>query len=640
MSRSTRLLQSALLGILLGWGTTLVEGIVRTLHGEGRGFWDWVYALGIYAWFGVALGLLWGAFLLLAGSGSRATRLRRAALVPGLLFAWSFVVGGYWLNHWRKMPDFGSPQGKLWTLLFGLALLVPCLALAALLWRRRVPEAQGRGWRRAPALLGGLLALWVAPPILLALLPHEARRVPRGPRAEGPPVVVILVDTLRRDHLEVYGYDRPTSPNLARLARDAIVFTESTTTGNMTVPSVATLFTGLYPSQHRVIWVSRRLPEEVPTLPELFRRGGYRTAAFVGNPVVRPEMGFQRGFDTYYPQPPPRWVFHRKTAIELLALRLMHGQRSTRIANLVERALAWLARGEDRPPFLYLHVIEPHSPYDPPPGDAEPFLPPGTRKWYRWPPLIWNYRPLGEWASWEDLERKPEVTPERRRVLMALYDGDIRYTDRILGNFLDGMRRLGLYDKSLIVVLADHGEEFADHGGWYHGLTLYEEMVRMPLLVKLPGNLGAGLRTDLSVDMVDILPTLAGLAGLPDPAPGGGKDYAEAILQVARGLEVEGTPSAFVERPPYLYALRVGRWKILSKTLRGETTLRLFDLLEDPGETRDVSALWPDTLVVMRRMLRQLLAHVSPQEGWGPDQEGDRLDPETRRQLRNLGYIN
>jgi arylsulfatase A-like enzyme len=306
----------------------------------------------------------------------------------------------------------------------------------------------------------------------------------------------------------------------------------------------------------------------------------------------------------------------------------------------VERSLDWLESTSNRPPFLYLHALEPHSPYEPLAEDSAPFLPAGTTKLHRWPPMIWDYRTGEGWSTWEDLTNLPDVSEERREVMAALYDGEIRFVDRKLGQFFERLKESDLYDRSIIVFVADHGEEFNDHGGWFHGLTVFEEMTSMPLLVKLPRSLGGGIRTTLSVDMVDVFPTLCGLTRMPAPESIRGEDRAEELLAAARGRDVLGFPSCFVERPPHLYSFRVDRWKIIQKTSGGKTVHKLYDLEFDPREQEDLAYVFPDTLVRMRTLLREIIRQVTPAEGFAAQDGPDNLDPETERILRNLGYIN
>ena len=221
--------------------------------------------------------------------------------------------------------------------------------------------------------------------------------------------------------------------------------------------------------------------------------------------------------------------------------------------------------------------------------------------------------------------------------MVALYDGEIHYVDGWIGTILETLREVGLYDPSYIVFLSDHGEEFDDHGGWFHGLTLYGEMTAMPLLIKPPSGTGEAVRTSLSLDMVDLFPTLAELAGSSLEVDAQGKSYARRIDRLLGGEVVHETPTAYLERPPYLYSLQVGTWKIHQKSVYVDPPeLRLFDLVTDPREQRDVSAVFPDTLARLRSLLTAFVESLDEAES---SQDEGPMDPETRRALRALGYV-
>jgi arylsulfatase A-like enzyme len=247
------------------------------------------------------------------------------------------------------------------------------------------------------------------------------------------------------------------------------------------------------------------------------------------------------------------------------------------------------------------------------------------------PPNFWDYRDEDRWENFEDFEDFAGVDPATHRAMVALYDAEIRHVDSWVGRFLDGLREAGLYDPALIVLLSDHGEEFDDHGGWFHGLTLYEEMVGMPLVIKLPGGSLAGTRSARSVDMVDLAATVSGLAGIDHGFKG--EDHTAQL-----GVDQAAAPTrAFVERPPHLYGLRRGDWKLIRRMRDGEAEDRLFHLSRDPGELIDVAAAEPDTLRVLQFELEAILSRFGPGSCRGGAEE---LDREGLRVLRTLGYTN
>ncbi|MFH1277483.1 MAG: sulfatase-like hydrolase/transferase [Candidatus Eisenbacteria bacterium] len=228
------------------------------------------------------------------------------------------------------------------------------------------------------------------------------------------------------------------------------------------------------------------------------------------------------------------------------------------------------------------------------------------------------------------------MTDREREIMTALYDGEIRSVDRWLGRLFDGMKDLGIYDEAIILFLADHGEEFGDHGGWFHGRTLYQEMIGMPLVLRLPGGERGGTRSRLSVDMVDLYPTLCGLSGIDGPEAAQGTDFAVAI----RGGESALSPSeSLIEEPPHLYGIRRGKWKLVRRVRPAGDTVRLFDLAADPGERIDFAGAEGETAAVLGRVLDEGIAASRALAGGVPGRAGGGVDPETRRQLKALGYV-
>ncbi len=372
------------------------------------------------------------------------------------------------------------------------------------------------------------------------------RRAPSGPpgaaaRAGGRPpnVVVYLVDTLRADHLGLYGYGRPTSPVVDRWAAGGIVFEQAYAPSSWTRPSVVSLLSGLDPIRHGVEDRLDVIPGDIRLLSEQLRSSGYTTFAAVTNPNVLPEWGFDQGFDVFEDLDPHG-----------------HGARADAVSDWVLRRLPELAA---RQPFLlYLHLIDPHSPYDPPPPFDERF------------------------------PRSPALPPS---LSIGRYDGEIAFVDTEFGRMLDSFGQHGLADDTLVVFLSDHGEELMDHGNVGHGFTLFEEVVRVPLVMRLPHAAHAGTRIDARVSLIDVFPTILGLLGLP-PAPDvDGRDLGPLLAGEARpsGLEARdlflslyttGTRSNLVR------GVVSGSYKYLRRS-RPTASEELFELDRDPDETEN-----------------------------------------------------
>lgn len=353
--------------------------------------------------------------------------------------------------------------------------------------------------------------------------------------AAAPLVVVYLVDTLRADHLPLYGYSRDTAPELTRFARDAVVFDQAVSASSWTKPSVASLFTSLLPRDHGCVRFFTPLDPSLVTLAERLRDRGYATGAVVANPHVgAKDMHFDQGFDQF------------------------EADTSARTEQVVDAALAFLDARRGQPVFLYVHTMDPHAPYTPPP--------PFDR---RFPPF--PDRPLLAQSDW---------TPADRDRLVGQYDGEIAYGDQQFGRFLRGLRDRGLYERATIVFLSDHGEEFLDHGGWQHGLSLYDEVVRVPLVLKYPHQREAGRRVARQVQLVDVLPTILKTEGLPATGPIAGRPLDESFG--ATGPERPALlETSYFEH--VAYGARTSEAKYV-REFHPEDAELFFDLRRDPGE--------------------------------------------------------
>jgi arylsulfatase A-like enzyme len=338
---------------------------------------------------------------------------------------------------------------------------------------------------------GGSRAFWGTPAITTA------------EDTDAPLVVVYLVDTLRADHLSLYGYERDTSLELERFARDAVVFDQAIAPSSWTKPSVASLFTSLLPAQHRCVQFYTPLDRSFVTFAEMLQERGYGTGAVVTNELVLArEAHYDQGFE-YFARPPE--------------------PQSAR--EVVDAALEYLTSRRGLPTLLYLHTMDPHWPYAPPPPFDRRYPPPPAPGRAAAGPYDYE-EPL-------DLDR-----------IVAQYDGEVAYGDGEFGRFVRELEAQGLYERSLIVFLSDHGEEFLDHGDWMHGHTLFEELVRVPLVVKYPGNRHAGRRVARQVLLVDVLPTILAGRGRPSTSAAVGRPLEEAFAG--------GTDGSTVERPAIL----------------------------------------------------------------------------------------
>jgi len=568
---------------------------------------------------------------------------RRALALLVSIGAGLFLVGA-WLNVvW--LDDFTSA----FSLVTDLALLVA----AYLLFRRlyhgpgddRVGAAKWTAAAVASLLVGGAVHAF-GPARDDGPAVHAAAG--DGPR---PNVLVFLVDTLRADALSCYGYERPTSPEVDAFAADAVRFDDCRATTSWTKPSVASLLTSLYPTSHACVQQREILVPDAETLPEVMRAAGWRTAAFVDNPFVTPEFGFGQGYDHVdYVRPS---VFANGTLLGkvLFMTRVLSlvgepfgvGEHSDRGARVLveEGLLPWIDEGGDAPWFAYVHTMEPHLPYDPPRADAEAFgFPAGAD--YGFPPKYNGILPF---------QTAPDPPEGVRESLRAQYDGEVREASRWFGRAIDALRERGLLEKTIVVLVADHGEEFHEHGGWTHGHSLHPEVLRVPLVVRVPdlvGGAAAGRGRHVAgvASLLDVFPTIVDLAGVRHPRGVDvqfGWSLATTLVERdgkgPRGAVPSGRALAaeVTMGPVRLRSLRDGRWHLIRASappLREATAL--YDFVSDPGETRDRQERESLTLTQMEGRLSASFDALAKKALQGAARE---IDAETAGLLESLGYV-
>ena len=408
----------------------------------------------------------------------------------------------------------------------------------------------------------------------LALLATAALACEPSPAATPPPsIVLVSLDTLRADHLTPYGYGRPTSPVLARFAAEAVRFDAAHAHATATLPSHLSLLTSLLPPQigitrpgphHSQASTRLRLADPVVTLAEVLRDHGYHTAAFTDGGYVHPFYGFDQGFEHF-----------SVTTIRQGAYR--NGLRKS-----LGRLKEWLDGRDDpsAPVFLFLHTYDIHEPYSAP----KPFDRAFTDLDYRGfrAERGFDARPV------ELSRRRAELTPQDVERATGFYDNGVRATDQALARLFALLRERDLYENALIVVLSDHGEEFLDHGDFGHGPRVYQELARVPLLIRLPGGAQAGRTIAAPVGLIDVAPSLLDLAGLPIPEDFTGHSLVGPMIGADEGEWLEQRP-LYVDVPDVrsgAMALRRGAWKLI----RGGDAPELYQLDHDPGETRNLAA--------------------------------------------------
>lgn len=436
------------------------------------------------------------------------------------------------------------------------------------------------------------------------------------PLSSGPNIILIVVDTLRADRLTQYGHSRDTSSALAALADAALRFEDCTSPAPWTAPSVASLFTGLSPEHHRVDRVGVALPKQASTLAEALQVSGWNTAAFTFNPHITRRANFDQGFDEF--------VSYRG-----------HTQRAPDIRDMLREAWRWVSRESRRPFFLYLQPMNVHGPYRVPPDSSDLLLGRPPREGFEF------FGPLMKGLLQQSrTELREEVSDEIRQSLEEQYDTAVRHTADELGLFFQSLAEAGLWQSSLVILTADHGEELFDHGGFSHRYSLHREVLHVPLFVKLPGPGNPGV-VDTPVSLTDLYPTILELVGLQVPKTDG-----HSLAPLLRGEAVpetlrRRTLSSSIDNPGRCEAraVRQGRHRLLviERNYEGRANESfLYDLETDPGETRDLQDEHPE---IAARLLTRLRAIEQEKRSLPEPRTRYRLNPEERAALEALGYF-
>jgi len=535
------------------------------------------------------------------------------SLVGPLVLAETLVL--LWLQAYVT-GSFTSASSLLAVVVY---LLVVVLSVANLfLLRGKIRAGQ--------ALAGALAVLLLALVVSAGLGWTKAPAAVAGGRQQSPAlkhVILITVDTLRADALSLYSSQGADTPHIDALGGDAVVFRNASVPAPWTLPSIASLMTGVSPNAHQTKHIFSRLPDNLETLAERLGDAGYAAGAIVSNPVLDPAFNLSQGFQQY--ESYPKLLGYSFAARALY--RTFPDSFDPTARGLAARAADWIERHREQPFFLWVHFFDPHEAYTPPPEYAPP-------------PLSYTSTavPLNLPARTYAVGHVPPV--EERLHTKALYEGEVRYTDAAIGELLQTVKQQGLYDDTLIILTSDHGEEFWEHGSVSHGHTLYRELLQVPMIVKLPGP-PAPLEVAAGVEVTALMPTILELCGV---------DYEREEFSVASLAPLWGpSPQEFVVRPVVSSGLYYRPWddsesvlfgatKYIASTLTGRE--QLYDLQRDPGEKISLVASEPELLAQSRALLaahdqeaRQLRARYRIQ----PTTQA--LPQDLLQHLKTLGYL-
>ena len=467
---------------------------------------------------------------------------------------------------------------------------------------------------------GAPQAAWIAPRLLGRGEPHplldpgpataaeEGRATPLRMALAQQQVNVLLVilDAARARNFGAYGYGRATTPELDRLASEGVLFERAYTPAAFTLSAMASLWTSRYPDEHHAgVAHDAPLPADRPTLAERLAAAGIATVGLIGNSMAGPAFGLERGFAEFDE---------------------VHLKKGPRAAALAEAFEAWLQRRpQDRRFFAYVHFREPHFPYDP--------LPPWSTLFGPDAPLDQRARSDPGWyGSVNDGER--DLSKSELSHLVRLYDGNLAYADRQLGALRQALERKGLWERTLVIVAADHGEGLWEHSWLGHNQQVFEESTHVPLVLRLPGTSAPrGTRLSTLVDLLDVAPTIADALGLGVAVR---RTFAgRSLLPVALGAP--GKPATFAITTGELrgFGLRHERFKYVRNVRYGVE--QLYDLERDPAERTSAKEQYPVRLAYYRQELQRRVLRTlggTPRESQKP-----RLTPEQLENLRSLGYV-
>lgn len=612
--------------MLLGWGWGMGLGLVETvyvfLHDVQQAtliprLETAVFVLVLYGAL-VAVGflllalVLMGILRLLRRLTAEMLSLWLPATAAGGLIALRYAVPrllGLSSGSERGMAAVASLVAAL--LLTGVAVLAVMLLVSA--GRRLLARAD---WLKRWAVPAALVVYGVLVVVLLGmgLNRNVLWRLRRGPAgvaraaSEKPNIVLLTIDALRADSLGAYGYEKDTSPHIDALARRGVLFEQAISQAPWTYPSFTSMMTSHYPTELdqarnelRECW----LDERWVTLAEALHDAGYTTQAILTNVWLRKELGFAQGFDGFQqvdlplgwdiillreaiwgrvPLPVGEWLRAVREWVLGPPGRLWDTDSKTVNYHVVR----WLYRNRKEPFFLWVHYIDPHDPYDPPPHLMPHDLNVSAERL-----LSLRRSRLGFVNA--------RMYPEDVKALRALYDAEIRGQDEAIGEIMETLDRLGLSDRTVVVLSADHGEEFMEHGGFLHGFTLYDEMLHVPLIMAGPplGEVRPVVKSQVS--MVDLMPTLLEIAGAD--APPGMRGQSLLSLMRSQGEEPPSRPafSEGVRELPDRHAIRYQGFKVIHQPYQDQ--YEVYNLTADPGEQINLVSQPPEVVESLRSML-------------------------------------
>jgi arylsulfatase A-like enzyme len=580
------LLITALGGACAGALVGLLEAALITFTSNPEEYWLFPFGIFYYGLSGAVIGSAAGLVLFVVRRASRSLAFGAAAAVT--LFPLGLAIARYHVVQRVFHEELATTSAK-GLAVHGALLAAAAAVSAAVFFAGSILARRPSGL--AVATGGVLLGLVISTGVAALVSGGGAvAAIARNAAAQrGTNAILIIADTLRADAVKNHLDRSPEDGGLARLAKDGIVFDSAYAQSSWTRPSIATILTSLYPSEHGAVHKMDPLPSRVTTLAEAFRSEGYWTAGVVTNINVAPIFNFQQGFGEYTYLEPSFYFGATDSATRLAIYKGLRVARERFFGSYIyfrnyyqdaevlgDAVESWLSTNPPEPFFLLIHYMDPHDPYF---------------------EIPYNGRGVARVSE-------PNPPASRAAEYKRLYDQDVAYLDDQLAALLHGLQERGLYDDSAIILTADHGEEFQEHGGWWHGTTLYEEQVHVPLIVKRAREATPGSIETRFARTLDIAPTLMAAAGVPIPSDFTGVDLfgaraKTASLPLMAEEDLEGN---------VLTSLRHGDWKLIKANddnPRGLQPLELYNLAEDPGEKRNLAGDEPEQVARLLHLLEK-----------------------------------
>ncbi len=457
--------------------------------------------------------------------------------------------------------------------------------------------------------------------LVISIVSVHPGYLPAAGEAGPPNILLISIDSLRADHLSCYGYKRNTSPVLDELAGSGALFENTVSTTSWTLPAHMSLLTSMDISVHGVGHDGVSLHPSIGTVTQQIKQAGYETAGFCSSPYLNPAFGFDRGFDLY------RNIDLEdnkiKDTIRPPAEERDAVHEDITSPRITELAINWIDKHRSRPFFLFLHFWDVHYDYIPPAPYDKLFDP--------------DYQGKIDGKDYMHNDAiNPDMDPRDLEHIIALYDGEIASVDYHIGLIVKELKKLGVFNRTLIVVTADHGDEFFEHGGKGHRNTLYDEVTMVPLIIHLPDKITSSRRIPNQVSIIDIAPTILDLAGITVPSWMQGA----SLSPLLRGGDQPDDRHALLELGGVLKALRSNSWKLIFNAQALQTII--FNLKDDPGENDPIGITdFPEWTRINRIFYDRLKEDRGLSQAYRRGKTGGsvNLSPEQQQRLKSLGYI-